>query len=194
MGEAAFDAVDRESGYYGRLYDAYHAMVLAYCVRRVGRDDGADLASEVFAIAWRRIDAIPRGNELPWLYGVAHNLVAHHWRSQGTRRRLAERLSGSQAPAVVGAETQVVQRVEYDLVIEAASRLRPNDREVVFLAVWEELGYDQIAGILGCAESTVRQRFHRAKRRLLKEYERLGGVVPIPQVAPKPVAQEGGES
>lgn len=194
MGEAAFDAHDGESAYYRRLFDAHHAKVLAYCARRVGRDDCSDLAAEVFAVAWRRIDAIPQHRELAWLYGVAHNVVSHHRRSQGRQKRLTEKIFGQPAPVVSGPDAQIVQRVEYDLVTEAASRLRPKDREVLRLAVWEELGYDQIAQILGCSESTVRQRFHRAKRSLLKEFERLGGAMPIPSVAPPPVAQEGGET
>ncbi len=103
-------------------------------------------------------------------------------------------MSGLAAATVSAADTPVVQRVEYELVLEAAARLRPNDREVLRLAVWEELRHDQIAWILGCSESAVRQRFHRAKRSLLKEFERLGGMVPLPSVAPKSVAQEGGES
>jgi RNA polymerase sigma-70 factor (ECF subfamily) len=65
-----------------RLYETYHRNVLAYCVRRVGRDDAPDLAAEVFAVAWRRYGAVPEGTEsLPWLYGVASRVVSHHWRS-----------------------------------------------------------------------------------------------------------------
>ena len=37
--------------------------------------------AEVFLTAWRRIDQIPSGSELPWLYGVAHNVVANQQRS-----------------------------------------------------------------------------------------------------------------
>ncbi len=194
MGEAAFDAYEGASANYRRLFDAHHAQVLAYCARRVGRDDCADLASEVFAIAWRRLDAIPREAELAWLYGVASNVVSHHRRSLGRRARLTEKLIRQPPVTVSAPDTQTVRRAEYDLVIEAASGLRPKDREVLRLALWEELRHDQIAAILGCSESAVRQRFHRAKRALLREFERLGGVVPIPSVAPRPVAQEGGES
>jgi RNA polymerase sigma-70 factor, ECF subfamily len=194
MGDATFDVYEGESGYYRRLFAAHHANVLAFCARRVGRDDCSDLAAEVFAIAWRRIDAIPRERELAWLYGVAHNVVSHHRRSRSRQMRLTKKIFGQPPPIVSGPAAQVVQRVEYDLVTQAAARLRPKDQEVLRLVVWEELGYGQIADILGCTESTVRQRFHRAKRSLLREFERIGGVVPIPSVAPHAVAQEGGEA
>ena len=33
-------------------------------------------AAETFAVAWRRRDRMPRGAELPWLYGVARRVLA----------------------------------------------------------------------------------------------------------------------
>ena len=45
-----------------------------------------------------------------------------------------------------------MQRQEYDLVLQAVSRLRPLDQEVLRLAVWEELSHDQVAVSL---DSTV---------------------------------------
>ena len=80
-------------------------------------------------------------------------------------------------------ESQVVRRQEYDLVLDALSRLRPLDQEVVRLAIWEELSHEQIARSIGSTETAVRQRFHRAKRTLLREFERIGGTVPPPAVA-----------
>ncbi len=50
---------------YRDLYTAYHPRVLAYLVRRVGRQDAADLAAEVFEVAWRRIADVPQGGLLP---------------------------------------------------------------------------------------------------------------------------------
>jgi RNA polymerase sigma-70 factor (ECF subfamily) len=177
------------SGAYRRIYEAYYPQVLAYCARRVGRDDARDLAAEVFAVAWRRRNAVPLDDKsLPWLYGVAYRVVSHHWRSRGRRLRLQTRLAALPAARPEGPEAQLVQRQEYDLVLLAASRLRPLDQEVLRLAVWEELSHQQIADLLDSSLPAVRQRFHRAKRALLKEFERVGGTLP-----PSAVAQEGGE-
>jgi len=190
MGEAAHQTTSGEgSAAYRRLYEAYHANVLAYCIRRVGRDDAPDLAAEVFAVAWRRLEAVPRGEEsLPWLYGVAYRVVSHHWRSRGRRRRLRTKIAALPAAAAEGPEAQLVQRHEYDLVLRAMSRLRALDQEVLRLSVWEEQSHDQVAVSLGSTVPAVRQRVHRAKRALLREFERIGGTVP-----PSAVAQEGGK-
>jgi len=171
------------------LYDGWYPNVLAYCARRVGREEASDVAADVFAVAWQRLDAVPGGEEsLPWLYAVAYRVVSHHRRSGGRRRRLTEKLASSPAAAVVGPEAQVVQREEYEQVLSAVSQLRRIDQEVLLLSVWEELSHEQVAVALGLTVAAVRQRFHRAKRALLREFKRSGGVLPPPAVA-----QEGGK-
>ena len=85
---------------------------------------------------------------------------------------------------------QVVRRHEYDLVIEASTNLRPLDQEVLRLAIWEELGHAEIADLLDSTVPAVRQRFHRAKRALAKQYERIGGVLPPPAVAQEGVSDD----
>lgn len=173
---------------YRRLYQEYYPKVLAYCVRRAGRDDAPDLAAEVFAVAWRRFEAIPEGDQsLPWLYGVAYRVLSHHWRGRGRRRRLRRKLEAVPPGEVDAPDAQLVQRQDYELVLKALSRLRPLDQEVLRLVVWEELSHEQAAASLGSSVPAARQRFHRAKRALLKEFERVGGTVPPPAVA-----QEGG--
>lgn len=171
------------------LYERCHPSILAYCARRVGRDDASDVAADVFAVAWRRLDAVPGGDEsLPWLYGVAYRVVSHHHRSSGRFQRLTKKLARSPAAAVVGPDTHLVQREEYELVVAAVRRLGRVDQEVLLLSVWEELSHEQIALALGSTIPAVRQRFHRAKRALLREFERIGGTLPPPAVA-----QERGE-
>ena len=51
-------------------------------------------------------------------------------------------------------------------VLSAMRTLRPGDREVLLLAVWEELSYEQIAGLLDVPVGTVRSRLSRARQRL----------------------------
>ena len=60
------------------LFNAHGTAVRAYALRRLGAGESAsadDVVSEVFAVAWRRIDAVPEGAELPWLLGCAFRLI-----------------------------------------------------------------------------------------------------------------------
>ena len=177
------------SAEYRRLYEAHYPSVLAYCTRRVGSNDAADAAAEVFLVAWRRLDAVPDGEDaLAWLYGVAYRVISRHWRGQGRFRRLSQKLAGTADTPVITPDARLVQREEYEIVLRALAGLRRTDQEVLLLTVWEELSYPQVAVALGVRVGAARQRFHRAKRALRREFDRIGGTLP-----PPPVAQEGGE-
>jgi DNA-directed RNA polymerase specialized sigma24 family protein len=83
-----------EPALFGVLYERYELVVRRYVTRRVGAGDGEDLAAEVFARAFRS-----RGryraeytSVLPWLMGVANNVIADHRRIE-RRRQLTPELS-----------------------------------------------------------------------------------------------------
>lgn len=52
---------------------------------------------------------------------------------------------------------------------EAFMRLSDDDRELLSLAGWEGLDNAEIAKVLGCSRMAVRQRLHRARKRLAVE-------------------------
>ena len=71
------------------LYRAHAQDVHAYCLRRTSTQEAFDAASEVFGVAWRRFEEAPQGDEtLPWLYGVARNVLANRARAHRRRHRL----------------------------------------------------------------------------------------------------------
>ena len=76
-----------------------------------------------------------------------------------------------------------MQRVEYETVLQAASRLSVRDREVLNLAAWEGRAHSEIAEILGCSIAAVDQRLHRAKQRLAKQYHATGSHAELRDVA-----------
>jgi RNA polymerase sigma-70 factor (ECF subfamily) len=169
---------------FDELYEQHFRDVLGYCLRRSPMADGYDAANEVFAIAWRRIDDVPRGEAArPWLFVVARRVVHRRWRSTHRFRRLVARAVSARSGSLPDPEAIVVQRAEYDQVLEAASRLGVRDREVLNLAAWEGLPHREIAEVLGCSIATVDQRLHRAKQRLARQYHALNWAGTLPRAA-----------
>ncbi len=163
-----------EEAEFSRLYDDHSGAVLAYCLRRLGPADAQDAAAEVFTIAWsKRAEAPPEEKRRSWLYGIAYRVIGHQWRSRSRRHRLRNRVAAVPSNPTSSPEAAVVQRLESRMVIEAARRLRPTDREILRLAGWEELPHAEIATLLGISTAAVDQRFHRAKERLAREYDRI---------------------
>lgn len=174
---------------FKRLYEAHYAAVLGYCRRRIGPGDAHDATNEVFAIAWKKISEVPDGDRARvWLYGVAYRVLGHHYRSRRRRGRLEHRLAQLATTPAPNPDVLVVQRAQDRQVREAAARLREADQEILRLAAWEDLPHAEIADVLGLSVSAVDQRFHRAKQRLAREFDRLN------DNRPPTSAQEGGRA
>lgn len=148
------------------LTDAYYAELLGYTARRVSEPaDAADIACDVFLVAWRRIDDVPDGPEAKlWLYGVARLTVANFLRGVRRRTALHERLC-SQIDAL---QVDVLRPSFVQPVVEALNNLSDEDRELLTLTAWEGLTPVQISVILGVEAATIRVRLHRARTRLKK--------------------------
>jgi RNA polymerase sigma-70 factor (ECF subfamily) len=152
-----------------RLYEAHSEQVYAYFKRRTDTTSAQECAADTFLVAWRRIDVVPDDKELPWLYGVARRVLANRRRSARRAGRLSEKLATVGANPGPSPETIVVRRQEDEQLLDAVSRLRPQDQELLRLATWEELPHSEIAAMLGCSRHAVDQRLYRATKRLARE-------------------------
>lgn len=159
---------------FKEIYAEHYAAILAYCRRRTSHSDAHDAAAEVFAIAWKKIDTLDYARPVrPWLYGVAFRVLSHQWRARDRFERLQDKVGRMTLPWAQTPEAETVTRSDRELVIEAASHLSHKDREILRLAAWEELPHSEIARILQISTAAVDQRFHRAKKRLAAEYQRI---------------------
>jgi RNA polymerase sigma-70 factor (ECF subfamily) len=141
------------------LYAAHAATVARYVQRRSNADTAADVVSEVFLVAWRRLEDVPE-DALPWLLGCARRVLWHQQRSERRRSRLLERLI-----AATPCSLPAVELTNFKLA-EALASLSEVDRESLLLTAWEGLTTDQAAQALGCSAPAFRVRAHRARRRL----------------------------
>ncbi len=144
------------------LFDRHYWRVRRYAWARIGAG-GEDVAAETFTIAFARRARYDttRPDAVPWLLGIATNLIRRQHR--GERRRL-------QLLAALGRERPPERPPEpASLAVAAAlGHLHRRDRDVLVLYAVAELSYAEIAEALGIAEGTVRSRLNRA-RRILKE-------------------------
>lgn len=162
--------MDSDERSFEELWNRHFDDVLAFAVRRVGRDDAFDVAAEAFAVAWRRRADIP-SDPLPWLYGVAKNVLMHHHRSVLRRNALLVLLRHQpQWPASDPAE-----RTTVDPVLVAMRRLSEADREAIALTVWEGLDPARAAAAAGCSVNAFAVRLTRARSRLRKHLAEIDG-------------------
>lgn len=162
---------ERREERFKALYVQHYPAIYAYVHRRlVGLGaEVTDVVADVFSVAWRRLDQVPDAPEdRLWLYAVARRCVARARRSGWRRWRLQARLSEEARASTNGRS----EDVRVSLVRDAIERLRPADREVLRLVMWEGLTHAEAAQVLGCSTNAVAVRLHKARKRLQAE---LGG-------------------
>jgi RNA polymerase sigma-70 factor (ECF subfamily) len=133
-----------------------------------------DAVADTFLTVWRRLEEVPAGDAaLVWMYGVAYRVIRHQWRSVARRGRLQERLRTVGFRPAAAADDAVVDGVEARRVLGALALLGDTDAEVLRLVAWEQLSVADVAAVLGIEPDTARQRLHRARHNLARQYDRL---------------------
>ena len=155
------------------LYEAHAGAVLSYARRRAARADADDVLAEVFLVAWRRLEEVPRERERVWLLGVARRALANQRRGSTRQGALRERLE-MHAPASPAGPAQSFPTAGETQLGRALASLSESDRELLLLLAWEGLSNDEAAGVLGIGPRALRVRLHRARRRLAHALAREG--------------------
>jgi RNA polymerase sigma-70 factor (ECF subfamily) len=152
------------------IYDRYSPAVYRYLYRRLGDEVVAeDLTAQVFL---QMLEAIHSHNTWEtsfsgWLFRIAHNLLADHFRRSARRPTVA---LSELIPAKDGDPVPIAERsVTMDQLREAINHLKPDQVEVLLLRFGEGLSHAETSRILGKSEGAVKVIQFRALRALRKE-------------------------
>jgi RNA polymerase sigma-70 factor, ECF subfamily len=147
------------------LFVEHSAAVRAYAARRVAQDVVDDVSSDVFVVAWRRLDDMPQ-DALPWLLACARRIIANQRRGARRWAALRDRLVDEQSASAAFAAPD-------SALGDALATLSAGDREVLMLVAWEGLDARRAAVVIGCSPRAFAMRLHRARRRLAAAMARL---------------------
>ncbi len=138
-----------------------------------------DLVQDTLARAWEKRQLWQAGSDLrAWLFTIMHNVHVNQFSIR--RRELAESSLDADDGPVAGWQIPVratqSDRVELAEVLVQIGRLPTDQREVLMLAVVEELRYEEIARVQGVPIGTVMSRLNRAREKL----RRMNADTPVP--------------
>ena len=166
------NAVDGDAGSMGVLFERHADTVYNHCFRRTGLWSAAeDLTSMVFLEAWRQRRGLrlsEDGSIVPWLLGLANNMVRNHRRALRRYGRLLGKLPPADAEPDLAedASTRLDAEAEMQRILAAARQLSEVDQDVLALCVWSGLSYAEASVALGVPVGTVRSRLSRARAHL----------------------------
>jgi RNA polymerase sigma-70 factor (ECF subfamily) len=158
---------------FATVFDRHYPAVHRYLARRAGAEHADDLASSTFVVAFerRRTFRTESASALPWLLGIATNVL--HDRRRRERRELGtlERLRAEHPTLPRGSTRDEALRHDERRLAEALADLDVAQRDVLLLYAWGELSYEEIAESIDVPLGTVRSRLARARAHLRSHLE-----------------------
>jgi RNA polymerase sigma-70 factor (ECF subfamily) len=160
--------VSGDQGAFSELFHRYAPMLLRMMQRHVRYHDAAEIVQQTFLQLHRARYDYDAGRPLrPWLITIACNLRREHFRRQKRRPEASLDVdppaSGRRPDAFVGDDIARLRR--------ALDDLPEGQREVIALHWFEELGFAEVASLLGLTVSAVKVRAHRGYRALRRALE-----------------------
>jgi RNA polymerase sigma-70 factor (ECF subfamily) len=148
---------------FARLVREHSSAVGNYLRRRLyplTPSDLDDLVEETMIVVWRRLDSVPTDAELPWMLGVARNVLRNARRSKNRRSAFEATL-----PPVADEASAEEHVIADTSVREALAALSDDDREVLLLNAWDGLDTHALAAYLVISTNAAAVRLSRAQRR-----------------------------
>ncbi|KQY55811.1 hypothetical protein ASD11_15010 [Aeromicrobium sp. Root495] len=154
---------------FADLYAALREPVLAFAVRRVGREAAKDVVSETFEVAWRKRAEFPddRTKWAAWIVGIAKNKVLQELERRSRKHhdnRFTEDWLGPH-PASTGEDVARVV-VDSDAGRRVYRALSPAEKLLFDVAFFRELSPQDGAQVLGISTSAFTSRVNRLRQRL----------------------------
>jgi RNA polymerase sigma factor (sigma-70 family) len=174
---------DGDARAFGEIFDRHARSVYNYLFRRCGDWATAeDLTSLVFLEAWRKRRKVELANEsaLPFLFGVATNVLRNKRRAELRYRSALERMEP--LCESVAQDDEMAERLadehEMRAILQVFSRLPKREQDVLSLCIWMGLSYEEAAVALDVPIGTVRSRLSRGRERFRELLTECGHEVP----------------
>ena len=165
----------REIDAFEELYRDYHGRLTRFLYNLVRRPQLVEeVLNDTLMVVWDKPESFNGASKLStWIFAIAYRKAMKAVRRQDEAvedPRAEERASLDASPE----DEFGRQRIQV-LLAKAIGELSPEHRAVVDFTYFHEMGYREIAAIMGCPVDTVKTRMFHARRHLRR---RLAGELP----------------
>ncbi|HYC58836.1 MAG TPA: RNA polymerase sigma factor [Thermoanaerobaculia bacterium] len=149
--------------------------VYALCYRVIGNaEDAKDISQLVFLKLWENLEKYDPAYAFDtWLYRMVTNVAIDFMRNKQSRDNAVNSNLRLVKTATDAEQTVVVQRKEVENVFnEISNVLSPKQKTIFIMNQMEDLPSAEIAKILGCRESTVRNHLFNARKLMQQQLQK----------------------
>lgn len=151
-----------------RLYVSHYTPLYRYLFFRLrNKRDAEDLAQTVFVKAFASLkNGIWDGaGDIHYLFTIARNTLIDHFRRGKHSPITSDELIESCADTVI-TSAPVEEREHRELIANGLGKLKSSEAEALNLRYLADMGYGEIAQIMGKREDAIRQLVHRGLKSL----------------------------
>ena len=150
------------------IYKKYASYVRNYVWGLCKNPDIADdITAEVFCKAIENIDSFTDGRIQTWLCAIARNTyIDYVKKAEYKNHHLSEEMEERIEDKGETVEELFLRKNERVSLYKQIQRLDAEMKDVVYLRIFGELSFKEIAGILGKSENWARVTFYRSKNKL----------------------------
>jgi RNA polymerase sigma-70 factor, ECF subfamily len=151
---------------FAKLYEAYVQPVYRFIYYKTHhRETAEDITSATFMKALEKIQTFNpnKASFKTWLYQIARNNVIDHYRSHKESMDIDDVWDLNTGENL---ETDTDTKMKLDSVREYLKKLKPEQREIVVLRVWDGRSFQEIAEITGKTEASCKMMFKRTVDKL----------------------------
>ncbi|HUP48672.1 MAG TPA: RNA polymerase sigma factor [Thermoanaerobaculia bacterium] len=151
------------------------AKVYALCYRIIGNaEDAKDIAQLVFIKLWENLGKYDSAYAFDtWLYRMVTNVAIDFIRNRQSRDNAVNSTLRLVKTTTDPEQGLVVQRKEIETVFnDVSSVLSPKQKAIFIMREMEDLPSAEIARVLGCRESTVRNHLFNARKLMQQQLQK----------------------
>ena len=143
-----------------RIYDEHADRLFAFLLNFLrDEQDARDVLQEVFVRIARAPDLLRKARkETPFLFSLAHNAAVDWLRRRTSRQKYHERF-GAEPVSVFALADDPDEQKYREALSQALAALPAEQRAVIYLKIWENLTFKQIAKVLAISPNTAASRY-----------------------------------
>ncbi len=155
--------------------ERYYKEIYCYCRRHVRTEDTAyELTQTVFLRFCEQYRTVERATVRAWLYRVAKNVCADHYRGEYRAQEWSTDVPVEQCEDAFAKADAALEHVEFcDAVSVLLGNLTDAERQLFYDRYQRGLSYDALSAQYGITPSTVRKRCSRMHKKLKKYAKQL---------------------
>ena len=173
---------DRDRGAFGTIYDRIKGDLFRYVLYQLrNRADAEEVFNDTMLAVWKDACAF-RGDSsvATWIFAIGRNKCLERFR-KNTHRPMFEDLDDyfpeSERESFISKEASgfesIARSERADGIQACMGRLKPEFQEVLYLSLYQDLSYSEIAQIQNVSESVVKTRAFYARKKIRTCIERL---------------------